>query len=116
MDAGVDAGVDGGPDPSVIDVSPVMPEPRDTGLGVDWYRKGAFMEIYVRGFKDSNGDGIGDFKGITQSLDYLKDLGITGLWLMPMTRSCDRDHGYAVCDYRKVEADYGRRSPITWTT
>jgi alpha-amylase len=92
--------------PSGTDPSPGGTN-NNTGLGVDWHKKGVFMEIYVRGFKDSNGDGIGDFKGLTQSLDYLSDLGITGIWLMPMTKSCDRDHGYAVCDHRQVEPDYG---------
>lgn len=87
--------------------SPDGPINTDTGLGADWHKKGVFMEIYVRAFKDSDGDGTGDFKGLTQSLDYLHDLGITGLWLMPMTKSCDHDHGYAVCDYRQVEPDYG---------
>ena len=50
----------------------------------DWYR-GAFMQIYVRGYRDSDGDGIGDLQGVTEKLDYLQDLGITGLWLMPIT-------------------------------
>lgn len=93
--------------PPVIDVSHVDVVKNDTGVGSNWHKKGVFMEVYVRAFKDSNGDGIGDFKGLTQSLDYLQDLGITGIWLMPMMKSCDHDHGYAVCDYRQVEPDYG---------
>ncbi|HEV7913759.1 MAG TPA: alpha-amylase family glycosyl hydrolase, partial [Albitalea sp.] len=64
-------------------------------------------EIYVRGFKDSDGDGIGDLKGLTQSLDYLKDLGVAGIWLMPVSKSQDHDHGYAVTDYRDIETQYG---------
>lgn len=63
--------------------------------------------IYVRGYQDSNGDGIGDLKGLTSRLDYLKSLGIQGIWLMPINQSQDHDHGYAVTDYRKLEADYG---------
>ena len=51
------------------------------------WRRGAFMQIYVRGYKDTDGDGIGDLQGVTESLDYLHDLGITGLWLMPITGS-----------------------------
>ena len=62
-----------------------------------------FAEIFVRGYQDSDGDGIGDLKGLTNRLDYLKDLGVTGIWLMPITRSQDRDYGYAVSDYRNVE-------------
>ncbi|MEI9904572.1 MAG: alpha-amylase family glycosyl hydrolase [Asticcacaulis sp.] len=65
------------------------------------------MEIFVRSYKDSDGDGIGDFKGLTSQLDYLQSLGITGIWLMPMMPSQDHDHGYAVNDYRAVEPDYG---------
>jgi alpha-amylase len=73
----------------------------------DGWQHGAFMEVFVRGYKDSNGDGIGDLRGLTQSLDYLKALGVKGLWLMPVSRSADRDHGYAVADYRGIEPDYG---------
>jgi alpha-amylase len=61
----------------------------------------------VRAYRDSNGDGIGDLRGLTASLDYLQSLGVKGLWLMPVTRSQDRDHGYAVADYRAIEPDYG---------
>jgi glycosidase len=71
------------------------------------WAQGPFMEIYVRGYQDSDGDGTGDLRGLIQRLDYLKDLGITGLWLMPVTLSEDHDHGYAVEDYRAIEPDYG---------
>ena len=75
-------------------------------LPANWHN-GAFIEIFVRGFKDSDGDGIGDLRGVTQSLDYLRDLGIKGIWLMPITQSLDGDHGYAVTDYRSIEKAYG---------
>ena len=65
------------------------------------------MEIFVRAYQDSDGDGIGDIKGLTQKLDYLKALGVTGLWLMPVNPSQDKDHGYAVTDYRDIAAEYG---------
>lgn len=68
---------------------------------------GAFMEIYVRGYKDSDGDGKGDLQGLISKLDYLQDLGIKGIWLMPVTDSADKDHGYAVKNYRGIETDYG---------
>ena len=71
------------------------------------WTSGPFMQIYVRGYKDSDGDGRGDLKGLISQLDYLQDLGVQGLWLMPVTRSEDRDHGYAVQNYRDIEADYG---------
>ncbi|WP_246841062.1 alpha-amylase family glycosyl hydrolase [Hahella sp. CCB-MM4] len=90
-----------------LDLSPVMAENRQSTLPEDWYRKAVFMEIYVRGFKDSDGNGVGDFNGIIEKLDYLKELGIGGIWLMPMMKSQDNDHGYAVVDYRATEKDYG---------
>lgn len=69
--------------------------------------EGPFAEIYVRGYRDSDGDGVGDLPGLTERLDYLQALGVSGIWLMPVTASQDHDHGYAVTDYRAVEPDYG---------
>jgi glycosidase len=73
----------------------------------DWAKRGTFIEIKVRSYQDSNGDGIGDLNGLTSRLDYLKSLGVSGIWLMPIFQSEDRDHGYAVVDYRAIEPDYG---------
>ncbi|HNW61762.1 MAG TPA: alpha-amylase family glycosyl hydrolase, partial [Piscinibacter sp.] len=89
-----------------VDKSPVVAADPGSTLPADW-RQGVFAEIFVRGYKDSNGDGIGDLRGLTQSLDHLQNLGVTGLWLMPITRSQDGDHGYAVADYRSIEPAYG---------
>jgi len=94
-----------GPLPS-FDTSAVAAADPGGMPNADW-RAGPFAEIFVRGYQDSDGDGIGDLKGLTNRLDYLKDLGVTGIWLMPITRSQDQDHGYAVSDYRNVEAAYG---------
>jgi glycosidase len=101
-------GASGGPDAPLpaFDTSAVAKSDPGSSLPADWH-SGVFMEIYVRGYKDSDGDGIGDLKGLTQSLDYLKDLGVSGIWLMPVTASQDRDHGYAVTDYRGIETQYG---------
>lgn len=87
-------------------VAPVPVGNTTSDLPEGWH-KGAFAEIFVRGYRDSNGDGIGDLRGLTQSLDYLKELGVRGIWLMPISPSQDRDHGYAVSDYRDVEPAYG---------
>ena len=64
-----------------------------------WYRDAILYEVFVRAFADSNGDGIGDLPGLISKLDYLQDLGIDTLWLLPITPSPLRDHGYDVSDY-----------------
>ncbi len=94
-----------GPLPSV-DTSAVTAADPGSTLDPEW-RKGPFAEIFVRGYQDSNGDGIGDLQGLISRLDYLHDLGVTGIWLMPITRSQDGDHGYAMKDYRDIEPAYG---------
>jgi maltose alpha-D-glucosyltransferase/alpha-amylase len=78
-----------------------------SALPANWNTRAQFMEIFVRAYKDSDGDGIGDIKGLISKLDYLKSLGVTGLWLMPVYPSSDHDHGYAVTDYRAIEPAYG---------
>ncbi len=85
-----------------------------------WWNDRVFYEIFVRSFKDSDGDGIGDFPGLTASLDYLNDgdptstddLGITGIWLMPISPSPSY-HGYDVTDYRAVNPEYGTMEQFT---
>src|SRR5215207_43596 len=74
--------------------------------GFPWWNDAVFYEIFVRSFRDSDGDGIGDFNGITEKLDYLEELGIKGLWLMPINPSPSY-HGYDVTDYYAVNSDYG---------
>ncbi|MDD2647500.1 MAG: alpha-amylase family glycosyl hydrolase [Eubacteriales bacterium] len=68
--------------------------------------RGTFYEIYVRAFADSDGDGTGDLNGVTEKLQYLSDLGIGGIWLMPVF-DAKSDHGYDSIDYRKIDSDYG---------
>lgn len=91
---------------AVPDLGAVVAQGAASPLPEGWMR-GAFMQIYVRGYKDSDGDGQGDLQGLISQLDYLQDLGVQGLWLMPVTQSEDRDHGYAVKNYRSIETDYG---------
>lgn len=83
------------------DVEPVEPETADA-----WARNAVFYQIFVRSFYDGNGDGIGDFQGITKNIEYLKELGVNAIWLMPMFESSTY-HGYDVVDYYSVEQDYG---------
>ena len=89
----------------------VMPEPTATPVpegtdGFPWWNDAVFYEIFVRSFRDSDGDGIGDFNGIIEKLDYLQELGIKGIWLMPINPSPSY-HGYDVTDYYAVNPDYG---------
>ena len=64
-----------------------------------WYKTAVFYELYVRSFHDSNGDGYGDFKGLTEKLDYLEWLGIDCIWLLPFYQSPLRDGGYDISDF-----------------
>lgn len=77
------------------------------GGEVDWYKDAVIYELHVRAFQDSNGDGIGDFRGLVSRLDYLQDLGVTALWLLPFYPSPLRDDGYDISDYRNVHPSYG---------
>ncbi|NIR90305.1 MAG: maltose alpha-D-glucosyltransferase, partial [Gammaproteobacteria bacterium] len=74
-----------------------------------WYKDAIIYQLHVRAFFDSNGDGIGDFRGLTQKLDYIHDLGVNTLWLLPFYPSPLRDDGYDISDYRNIHADYGAR-------
>ncbi|MDR0307256.1 MAG: maltose alpha-D-glucosyltransferase [Chitinispirillales bacterium] len=72
-----------------------------------WYKDAVIYEVHVRAFGDSNGDGIGDFKGLTEKLDYLQSLGINTVWLLPFYPSPLKDDGYDIADYFSVHPDYG---------
>ncbi|GAB4425398.1 MAG: maltose alpha-D-glucosyltransferase [Chloroflexi bacterium OHK40] len=72
-----------------------------------WYKDAVIYEVHVRAFADSDGDGIGDFKGLTARLDYLQDLGVTAIWLLPFYPSPLRDDGYDIADYNEVNPSYG---------
>src|SRR5215213_9445198 len=72
-----------------------------------WYKDAVVYELSVRAFHDSNGDGIGDFAGLVEKLDYLQDLGVTALWLMPFYPSPLRDDGYDISDFTNVHPSFG---------
>ena len=88
------------PPPTVDSATPTFDNPDA------WWRTVVFYEIFIRSYYDTDGDGIGDFNGITAKLDYLQDLGITALWLMPIHPSPSY-HGYDVTDYYAVNPEYG---------
>lgn len=95
---------------AALELGSVVENDVDSGLAVGWTNTASFIEIYVRAYQDSDGDGVGDLQGLISRLDYLQQLGVTGIWLMPVTESADNDHGYAVQDYREIESDYGSMS------
>ena len=87
----------------------ISPPRRGTPLGDNplWYKDAIIYEARVRSFYDSNGDGVGDFRGLTEKLDYLQDLGVTAIWLLPFYPSPLRDDGYDIADYTDVHPDCG---------
>ncbi|MGE3076383.1 MAG: maltose alpha-D-glucosyltransferase [Dehalococcoidia bacterium] len=91
-----------------------MPTKRATrksrpGVGTDplWYKDAIIYELHVRAFQDGDADGMGDFRGLTQKLDYLRDLGVTAIWLLPFYASPLRDDGYDIADFKTIHPGYG---------
>ena len=72
-----------------------------------WWKKAVFYQIYPRSFQDTSGNGIGDLAGISNNLEYLRDLGVEGLWISPFLKSPQKDYGYDVSDYRSVDPLFG---------
>src|SRR5579884_1876610 len=72
-----------------------------------WYKDAIIYQLHIKAFFDGNNDGIGDFKGLTQKLDYLKELGITAICLLPFYPSPMKDDGYDIADYFNIHPDYG---------
>ena len=83
------------------------PQPITQSSGQEWWRHAVIYELYPRSFQDSDGDGIGDIKGITSRLDYLHDLGIDAIWITPMYPSPGIDYGYDISDYTAIDPVYG---------
>jgi len=84
------------------------PAPAAAASDPQWYKDAVIYQLHVKAFCDSNSDGIGDFKGLTTKLDYLKDLGVTALWLLPFYPSPLRDDGYDIADYKGIHPSYGK--------
>ncbi|WP_315742900.1 MULTISPECIES: maltose alpha-D-glucosyltransferase [unclassified Bradyrhizobium] len=89
---------------SSLDATDLALELEGDGL---WYKDAIIYQLHVKAFADSNNDGIGDFVGLTEKLDYLQDLGVTALWLLPFYPSPGRDDGYDISDYGSVNPDFG---------
>ncbi len=97
---------------------PVQPavvsgEANADGNARKWWKEAVVYQIYPRSFRDSNGDGIGDLKGIASMLDYLKSLGIDVIWLNPIFSSPNDDNGYDISDYRGIMMEFARCRTLT---
>jgi maltose alpha-D-glucosyltransferase/alpha-amylase len=84
-----------------------MIEKSDLEDNVHWYKDAIIYELHIKAFSDSNGDGVGDFQGLLEKLDYLEDLGVTAIWLLPFYPSPLRDDGYDIADYYTINKTYG---------
>ncbi len=80
---------------------------KETVISKNWWKESVFYEIYMPSYADSNGDGYGDFKGMTSKLDYLQTLGVKGIWLTPFLQSPKVDNGYDVASYYDIDSTYG---------
>jgi len=89
--------------PARVQVVDGLEQPRDP----TWYKRAVFYEVQIRGFHDSNGDGTGDLRGLTEKLDYLQWLGVDCIWLLPIYQSPLRDGGYDISDFLKVLPEFG---------
>ena len=86
------------------------PAPQDA----HWYKDVVVYQLHVKSFFDANNDGTGDFPGLTAKLDYLRDLGVDAIWLMPFYPSPQRDDGYDIADYRGINPQYGTTADFDW--
>src|SRR5687767_15825710 len=87
----------------------IMTKP-ETEISLDealWYKDAVIYQLHVKAFFDSNNDGVGDFRGLTSKLDYIQELGVNAVWLLPFYPSPLKDDGYDVADYHDVHPHYG---------
>ena len=74
---------------------------------IDWYKDAIVYQLHVKAFQDSNNDGVGDLPGLISQLDYIQELGVNTIWLLPFYPSPLRDDGYDIADYKAVNSSYG---------
>src|ERR1700722_4760495 len=89
---------------------PALDTAAPAGINADdalWYKDAVIYQVNVKSFLDSNDDGIGDFKGLTSKLEYIRDLGVNTIWLMPFYTSPLKDDGYDIADYQNVHPQFG---------
>lgn len=84
-------------------ITTITPQPRNPL----WYKDAVIYQLHVRAYHDANGDGVGDFQGLTEKLDYIQSLGVTAIWLLPFFLSPLRDDGYDIADYTRINPAYG---------
>ena len=84
-----------------------MEKRREEAMKRDWYKEMRFYQIWVRSFADGNGDGIGDLYGVFDKLEYIKSLGVDGIWFSPVYPSPNADYGYDISDYKNIHPDFG---------
>ena len=91
---------------TTIELAPSLPQvaAADDPL---WYKDAVIYELHIKAYADSNGDGVGDFRGLTERLDHVQSLGVNTIWLLPFYPSPQRDDGYDVADYENVHPSYG---------
>lgn len=77
-----------------------------------WWQRAVIYQVYPQSFQDSNGDGIGDLKGLIQRLDYLQKLGIDAIWLSPVYQSPSQDNGYDISDYQAINPQFGTMADL----
>ena len=92
---------------SLVNAEEDVPVMQRGNISKRWWKEAVFYQIYPRSFLDTNGDGIGDLRGIIEKVDYLKDLGVDAIWLSPVYDSPNDDNGYDIRDYRKIMAEFG---------
>src|ERR1700744_5744157 len=80
---------------------------KSLAIEMPWWKKAVVYQIYPRSFRDSDGDGIGDLKGIISQIDYIASLGIDAVWINPVYLSPGRDNGYDISDFRAIQPEYG---------